>query len=415
MSVLNQMLRDLEKRGAMPDVVAAAGTATVARPALALQAPVADTRRRWVWVAVLGVGAAFVAIHTWLSYRVQDAGTVRSPLGARQFAGVAKAGAAEPQAPAQATPVAAAPVAVAAPEATRQPIQASAPDTPRQSAPVSTQDDTTVRTLPKVAATAPRATAESRAPRAASNAAAPRTPASRPSPRNDVATPSAPPSAPAPATDNQAAAVVVRSSDNVAPDIDRAAELIARGRSTEAIDLLARVLARQPTHAGARGSLAALLAEAGRREQALHVLLAGSEIDPARFAAPAAQLQAELGDLNGALATLGRVTRTARTPQFEALHAGLAQRAGDHMTAIAAYRRALVQPQADAVWWVGLGVSLEATGEPAEARNAYASAAAESRLPADVRRYVTDRLAALSSPQARRNEDARKAELANVF
>src|SRR5262249_53159509 len=191
---------------------------------------------------------------------------------------------------------------------------------------------------------------------------------------------------------------VVRSGGDVAHDVDRAADLIARGRANEAMDLLVQVLSRQPTHVAARSSLAALLAEAGRREQALHVLLAGSELDASTFAMPAAQLQAEMGDLNGALQTLARVPTARRGASYEALSAGIAQRAGDHMTAIAAYRRALAQPQPDPVWWVGLGVSLEATGEPADARSAYARAAAEARLPAEVRRYVTERLTPLAGP-----------------
>jgi MSHA biogenesis protein MshN len=208
-----------------------------------------------------------------------------------------------------------------------------------------------------------------------------------------------------------AVAAVARSSSDVARDVDRAADLIARGRASEAMELLVQVLNRQPTHAAARSSLAALLAESGRREQALHVLLAGSEVDAGRFALPAAQLQAEMGDPNGALQTLAKVPLARRNAGFEALHAGIAQRAGDHMTAVQAYRRALAQPQPEAVWWVGLGVSLEATGEPNEARNAYARAAGEAKLPADVRRYVADRLAALDS----RTDSARKAALANVF
>jgi MSHA biogenesis protein MshN len=208
--------------------------------------------------------------------------------------------------------------------------------------------------------------------------------------------------------------VVVRASNTVAADVDRAADLIARGRATEAMELLAQVLARQPTHAGVRSSLAALLAESGRREQALHVLLAGSEQDPVHFAAPAAQLQAELGDLAGALATLARVPQTRRSARDDALYAGIAQRTGDHMTAIAAYRRALAQPRPDAVWWVGLGVSLEAIGEAEDAAGAYARAAADARLSADVRRYVADRLAVLGA-QGARTDEARKASLANVF
>jgi MSHA biogenesis protein MshN len=385
MSVLNQMLRDLEKRGAMPDVVAAAGTATVARPGLPAPEPAADTRRRWIWAGVLAVAAAFVAVHSWLSYRVQDAGVLRQPLGARQFAVVANTQT-PPPAPNLAAPV---PAPVAPNEAPRVQAAASAPvGAPRPEA-------------PRVASPA----------KATTSTATLRTPASPPAKASRVAAPQ--PTAPT-AHDTPPAAIVVRSTNDVAADVDRAAELIARGRSTEAMDLLVQVLARQPTHAAARSSLAALLAEAGRREQALHVLLAGSELDAARFAPPAAQLQAEMGDLSGALGTLARVPPPRRTAGFEALHAGLAQRAGDHMTAIGAYRRALVQPQPDPVWWVGLGVSLEATGEPGEARNAYARAAAEARLPADVRRYVTERLTVLGA-SAQRSDEARKAALANVF
>jgi len=74
MSVLNQMLRDLEKRGAMPDLVAAAGTATVARPSLAIPSRKTNLRRRWIWSSVFATGAAFVGVHTWLNERVQQAG-----------------------------------------------------------------------------------------------------------------------------------------------------------------------------------------------------------------------------------------------------------------------------------------------------------------------------------------------------
>jgi len=375
MSVLNQMLRDLERRGAMPAVVAAAGTATVARPALAQPPRPVNARRRWIWTGVLAVAAVFVGIHSWLSYRVQQAATAPAPLGARQFAAVVA-----PQA-------AAAPIAVP-PAATPAPAPVASMSAPPAPTPAAV-----------TASEAPKPVTVTERPRRAT--VAPRTQTVAPT----VARVGAPATATAaPAT----APLVARSNSDTERDVDRAADLIARGRSTEAMELLVRVLDRQPTNGTARSSLAALLAEADRREQALRVLLGGSEVDPGRFAVPAAQLQAEIGDLQGAMQTLARVPVARRNAGFEALHAGLAQRAGDHMSAIASYKRALAQPQPDPVWWVGLGVSLEATGEPADARSAYARAAAEARLPADVRRYVADRLAALDSQaQARR--------AANVF
>jgi len=372
MSVLNQMLRDLEKRGAMPDLIAAAGTATVARPTLPVTERPRIARRRWLWAAVLAVCAVFVGIHSWLGYRVQEAAVVRAPLGTRQFASVV-APAATVAAPVTPPPVALAPT-----------VSEAVPAPP-----------TTLRDAPKPPVVSARTRRVVNAPRP--QATTP-TPVAAPEPAQPVA------------ADPAVAAVVARSTGEVNRDVDRAADLIARGRAHEAMELLVQVLNRQPTNAAARSSLAALLAEAGRREQALHVLLAGCEVDAGRFAMPAAQLQAELGDLQGALQTLMRMPPARRNAGFEALHAGLAQRAGDHMSAIAAYRRALAQPQPDAVWWVGLGLSLEATGEPADARSAYTRAAADARLPSDVRRYAAERVTVLDSQL-----QGRRAALANVF
>jgi hypothetical protein len=280
MSVLNQMLRDLEKRGAMPDLIAAAGTATVARPALSVTERPRTARRRWVWATVLAVCAVFVGIHSWLGYRVQEAAAVRAPLGARQFASVV-APAATVAAPATPPPVALAPT-----------VSQAVPAPP-----------TTLRDAPKPPVVSARARRVVSAPRP--QATTP-TQAAAPEPAQPVA------------ADPAAAAVVARSTGEVNRDVDRAADLIARGRANEAMELLVQVLNRQPTNAAARSSLAALLAEAGRREQALHVLLAGCDVDAGRFAMPAAQLQAELGDLQGALQTLMRVPPARRNAGFEA-------------------------------------------------------------------------------------------------
>jgi MSHA biogenesis protein MshN len=382
MSVINQMLRELEQRGATPPQVAAAGTATVARPPLPRTGPRASRTRRWVWTGVLAVSATLIGVHAWLDLRVQQAQTPPAPLGTRQFGALVAAEAqAAPAAPAVAAPAPApAPVVLPAAEAAAA-ARRHAPTAPSPKEPAR-----------------PRAAAVSAAPR--TNAA----PADSSAPAR-VADASAAPAA---------AALVVRPSNDVALDLERAADLIARGRSSEAIALLRQILVRHAAHAGARTTLAALLAESGQREAALHVLLAGCELDAVRFAPLAARLQAELQDVPGALQTLARVPATTRGAGHEALFAGLSQRAGDHETAIAAYRRALSQPQPQAVWWVGLGLSLEAMQQPAEARTAFTRAAADPALPADVRRYVTEKLTALEA-HAASAEQTRRASLANVF
>jgi MSHA biogenesis protein MshN len=351
MSVLNQMLRDLERRGVTPPIVAAAGTATVARPPAAATRPTPDAKRRWIWTAVLAVVAGFVGAHSWLAYRAQEAALVRAPLGAL----------APVDAP-SAAPAPAAPVVVPPPAAMPEP--------------------------PAVAPASP-VKAKRSAPPAAADKAADATPPVR------AETP---------------VALIERSKNDVAADLDRAAELIARGRNSDAMAILAGVLERQPAHGTARSTLAALLAEAGQRTAALGVLLAGVPFEPQRFALPAAQLQAELGDVGGARRTLAAVPAAKRTAAHEALAAGLAARAGDHAAAIAAYRRALDAPAADPVWWVGLALSLEASGEVAGASDAYARAAADPRLSAEVRGFVAERLAGHD-----RARSGRRGALAGVF
>lgn len=182
----------------------------------------------------------------------------------------------------------------------------------------------------------------------------------------------------------------------------RAADLIARGRSTEAIELLGGVLARDASHAQARSALVALLAEAGRKDQALVVLLDGSRVDAARFAAAAAQLQNDLGDTAGALTTLARVPQAQRSGAHHALAGGLAYRAGQYSDAVDAYRRALAVPDAQPLWWVGLGLAHEAAGQRNEAHAAFAQLAGARALPADLQRFVAQKMAA-TAPVASRN------------
>jgi tetratricopeptide (TPR) repeat protein len=187
----------------------------------------------------------------------------------------------------------------------------------------------------------------------------------------------------------------------LAADMARASELIARGRNTEAIELLRSVLARDASQASARAALAALLGEAGRRDDALAVLLEGTKVDPLRFAMPAARLQHDLGDTAGAMATLAAVPASQRTGAHHALEGGLAYQAGRHREAVDAYRSALSTPDALPVWWLGLGLAHEAAGQGAEAHAAFSRLADARALPAEMQRFVAQRMAATASAAAR--------------
>lgn len=393
MSVLNQMLRDLEQRQApaRPELALAAieapaspllaalssptlplakpleptPLAALAHSAMAQQAAAgtAQTRvpgmrlRAVVWSVVFACVAAATAAIEWAERQQEVRAPV--PLGAATFAGVLAGGIA------------------AAPDTAARDSRDAAPATAAPATPAAASQ-------PAAAVTA--------APAAPARSAAPPLvpPAARPQPA--IASP-----ATASATNDTAPAVrrSAASEDDPQANLARAAALIARGRASEAKELLNAVLARQPQQADARAALAALQAEAGDRRAALATLLAGAALDPQRFALPAAQLQNELGDAGGARQTLERVPPAHRSGAQHALAAGLALAAQQPAAAIAAYQRALASDESNAVWWVGLALAHEADGNAPAAHAAFARAARSPALEADLRAFVTHRLAAL--------------------
>ena len=418
MSVLNQMLRDLEVRGVANETPLreteqyAAPVAPIVRP---LAQPTEDATRGsrlirialWTGVAIIVVATG--AGHLWYARHLNDYARAPQPLGMQQFAALA----------APATPTAsdgdAATAARDGDAATRPEVIAHA-DPP--SAPAGSRAEPTPIAAvtdeppPRNETAAGSLTAKPASGRRADKpgkATAPREteapPETTPSAKAAGAAPVAPAAASAPpasaagspgAADN---AVIVSHPASPGATLEaRATELVARGRSVEAMALLAQVLQQAPDKARARATLAALQAEAGRRDLALQTLLAGSAVEPARFAAAAAQLQAELGNAGAALATLDRVPEAARNAAHDALVGGIAQRAGEHRRAVDAFQHALRTPNAPAVWWAGLAISLDALEQRVPALEAFRRAAADPSLPAATRRYALDRIGALAAP-----------------
>jgi hypothetical protein len=396
-SVINQMLHDLERRGVSLDAPAAAPAtndvpaAPIVRPqpAAAAAARPPQLLRAAVWSAVALIVAATGIGYYRYEKSVRESVRTPQPLGARQFAGVAVP-------PVAAETAAVSVDAVPAADAQAPVATAASPDkhfvvatAPAQLPPP--------RTPPVLAAPAQRspATGSSKAdaavPSRGQNSTSP------PPPRESTPAAAALSSATGAAAGlDSRIAIVTRDADATAATEARAMDLIARGRSTEAMALLAQVLQQAPSAGNARATLAALQAEAGWRDLALQTLLAGCETDPERFAAAAARLQAELGDTTAALATLDRVPLAARNAAHLALVAGIAQRSGAHQTAVDAYRLALLDATAPAIWWAGLAISLDALQQHGAALDAFRRAAADTTLPAATRSYVLDRVGALS-------------------
>ena len=368
MSVLNTMLSDLERRGQRPALSLAPREEAVAAASKPAQVPLESTRRKLpARLPALLAAAVAAAATLWLWPRHATApafapdGTSAGRPANHAAPALANAGVPAPLAPLPAAAVVSQPPASAAFAATAgQPAEA-VPGVQAGEPPSQPMHPHTLT---------PRA-------RQVPVAAASQTAVAEPGTRAE--------SAPASAAVAQSAAQ---------SDLARAMALAARGRTSEAVQLLEAALSQRPAWNEARSTLAALQAEAGDRQQALATLLAGVAFDSDRFAPTAAQLQAELGDPIGALQTLDRVAPEARDQTYHALAGAVAQRAGQHERAVTEYGAALRFSPSNSLAWVGLGVSLQALGRDVQALAAY-RAAAVGKLSADLQRFVQARIGAV--------------------
>lgn len=178
----------------------------------------------------------------------------------------------------------------------------------------------------------------------------------------------------------------------------RALGLVNQGRLQEAMNALRGALAEDAGHAASRLALFGLLIEQQRLDEAQTLLQDALARDAAQpqFAARLARLQMERGDARAAQETLVRAAASASSDaEYHALHAAVLQRLTLHKEAITQYQAALrLAPQAG-VWWMGLGISLEATGRAGEAREAFERARATGRLTPELDTFVERKLKSL--------------------
>jgi MSHA biogenesis protein MshN len=168
-----------------------------------------------------------------------------------------------------------------------------------------------------------------------------------------------------------------------------------QGRTAEAQAAFEEALKIDPRHSGARQALLGLLLENKSYAQAEAVLRDGLTQNPAQpaLAMALARLQVERGDQSAALATLDRYAPQAQdNAEYQGFHAALLQRAERHAEAITRYQAALRLQPGRAVWWMGLGISLQAAQRNAEAAEAFNRARATPGLSPELQAFVEQRL-----------------------
>jgi MSHA biogenesis protein MshN len=178
-------------------------------------------------------------------------------------------------------------------------------------------------------------------------------------------------------------------------DYRHAVALMNEGRVTDSQEMLRGALREDPAHAQARLMLVGMLVEQKRLDEAQVVLQQGLDRDPAQpaFAMRLARIQVERGDSTAAAGTLLRAAPAATgNAEFRGFHAAVLQRLARHKEAVLEYQAALRLSPQSGVWWMGLGISLEADGRPAEARDAFLRARATRTLSPELDRFVDQKL-----------------------
>jgi MSHA biogenesis protein MshN len=175
----------------------------------------------------------------------------------------------------------------------------------------------------------------------------------------------------------------------------RAAGLMQQGRIEDAIAGYEAALRLDAGHDAARQALVALLLERKRNADAEKVLLEGLNRKPelTGLTMLLARLQVERGALDQATATLEKSLPFADTQaDYRAFLAALLQRQNRNEEAIKQYQIVLQHAPGNGVWLMGYGISLQAMQRNTEAKDAFQHALDTQTLGPELRAFVQQKL-----------------------
>ncbi len=178
-------------------------------------------------------------------------------------------------------------------------------------------------------------------------------------------------------------------------EFHNAVALMQQGHVNEAIAGYEAALHLDAGHDAARQALVALLLESRRGADAGRVLQDGLKSKPEHtgFAMLLARLQVERGTIDEAMATLEKSLPHADSQaDYQAFYAALLQRQGRHKEAITHYQIVLQLVPGNGVWLMGYGISLQAVQRDEDARNAYRRALESKMLNPELEAFVQQKL-----------------------
>jgi MSHA biogenesis protein MshN len=173
----------------------------------------------------------------------------------------------------------------------------------------------------------------------------------------------------------------------------RALASLQEGRVSSALADLDKALEIDPRNDAARQTYVSLLLESKRTDDAIRQLRLALGIEPRQpgLAMVLARLQLEKG--GPALETLMNTLPYAQnSADYQGFLAGVLQREQRHAEAAQYYREALKISPSNGIWWMGLGISLQAEQHLPEAREAYTRARAANGLTPELQAFIERKL-----------------------
>ncbi len=213
--------------------------------------------------------------------------------------------------------------------------------------------------------------------------------------------PASPASLPQAATKSAKTATIERNDSVGSPreraeaEYRKAIASVNQGRIAEALDSLRNALRQDGLHSASRQLLVRLLLEAKRPDEAVLVLQDGLQIQPAQlgWAMSLARMQVDRGDLAGAWQTLNySLPAAGNSADYQGFAAHVLQRLGRHREAVEHYQVATRLSPGEGRWWLGLGLAFEGEGRSTEAREAFLRAKSSGTLNAELSALVDQKL-----------------------
>ncbi|WP_323926922.1 tetratricopeptide repeat protein [Aeromonas caviae] len=377
MSVINQMLKDLDRRQQEAE-----GAAVY----------VAPVRQQGWWMLVLTLlctlALGILGWRTWIFWQQSQ----RASLPAAQVEAPRTAPAVAPSAP----------LAVVA---TTQAVSSAAPVA---KVPAASAESTAARVAPSTAEQVPADEAvladEGNPQEALGDETIPSDEELQPDLYAELAAEQSAEEAPAPAAPRKPGILKIETVELSDAELATLAErkattAMAKGRMQEAQDGYYEVLAHDPHNQGAREQLAGLLYGAGRLTEAAQVLEEGLRLDPAQadLRLLLARVAISGGDRQKALDWLtGYQPDIASNLDYYATWAGLAQELGQPVQASEMYVRLLRQQPDQGRWWLGLGVAEDGQGHRQRALDAYRNAQLHGNLGEASTQWLEQRIGQLT-------------------